>query len=257
MIKNLVKSLLKSFGFQIIYLPNSRDVLPGRLKQIIKKLEIDTVIDVGANNGQFLNLLTQIGFQGDVCSFEPIPELHQRIQTLYQNKKNWLQFPYACGATDGTAIINISESSDFSSILKPNKFCLSENPTSRSVRTQAIEVKRLDSFLRGVYSNFLQRKILLKIDTQGYDQEVFEGAREILNSIKAVQVEIPAITLYQESLTMPQTLDVYLSSGFSVSGSFPVSYSKDGLFVVEYDYLFVKRSGEENLAKENEKAGKI
>jgi FkbM family methyltransferase len=241
LIKHLLKNALRLGGFEISRIATSDYLLRGRLSQLIEKLQINTVLDVGANNGQYLQLLSKIGFKGEVLSFEPVPELYQRITTLFPRKKQWRQFPYACGSQDGTAVIHVAKSNDFSSILKANAFCLKENPGALPVRSETVQVRRLDAFIQELYSDLPERRILLKIDTQGYDCEVFSGAREILDSIKLLQVEIPAIPMYEKALSMSRALDVYLSAGFGVSGLFPVCYSTDRVFVVEYDCLLVNQ----------------
>src|ERR1700732_2410714 len=92
----------RACGLEVSRIAASDHLLYGRLKELLKKLHIDTVIDVGANEGQFLHLLSTIGFQGDVLSFEPIPELYRKLQSFSRDRKQWSQFPYACGAHNGT-----------------------------------------------------------------------------------------------------------------------------------------------------------
>jgi FkbM family methyltransferase len=241
LIKRVLKNVLRSCGFEIGRIATSDYVLRGRLSQLIEKLQINTVLDVGANNGQYLHLLSKIGFNGDVLSFEPVPELYRKITTLFPKKKHWRQFPYACGSQDGTAVIRVAKSNDFSSIFKANAFCLKENPGALPIRSETVQVRRVDSFIQELYSDLPKRRILLKSDTQGYDCEVFSGASGILDSVKLLQVEIPVVPLYEEAIPMPRALEIYLSAGFCVSGLFPVSYSNDGVFVVEYDCLLVNR----------------
>jgi FkbM family methyltransferase len=250
LIKQLLKDVLRSGGFEISRIATSDYLLRGRLSQLIEKLQINTVLDVGANNGQYLHLLSKIGFKGEVLSFEPVPELYRKIKTLFPRKKQWQQFPYACGSQDGTAVIHVAKSSDFSSILKANAFCLKENPGASPVRSEPVQVRRLDAFIQELYSDISKRRILLKIDTQGYDREVFSGARGILDSIKLLQVEIPVIPLYEKALSMPRALDIYLSAGFGVSGLFPVWYSNDRIFVGEYDCLLVNQRMSSGLEQE-------
>jgi FkbM family methyltransferase len=240
-IKRLLKEMLRGCGLEVSRIATSDDLPQGRLGRLIKTLQINTAIDVGANKGQYFSLLCKVGFQGEVFSFEPVPELYQEIRDRPSGKQQWRRFPYACGSQNGTGQINVAESSDFSSILRPSEFCLTENASARLIRSEAIEVRRLDSLMREICPNLSEKRFLLKIDTQGYDTEVFLGAEGILDSIALIQVEIPVIPLYENSPSMLDSLSVYLSAGFSISGLFPVFYTKDRLFVVEYDCLLVNR----------------
>jgi FkbM family methyltransferase len=247
-VKDWLKWALDASGLEINRVATSDHILEGRLRALIEKLQIDTVIDVGANEGQFAQLLSKVDFRGDVASFEPVPELYQRLQTLFAGERRRQAYPYACGSKNETTIIHVAESSDFSSILEPNSFCLQEYPTARFIRSETVEMRRLDSLLPTLYPNFFERRILLKIDTQGYDHQVFSGTEAILDSIKLLQVEMPVIPLYEEALPLHAALNLYSSAGFAVSGMFPVSYTKDRLSVIEYDCLLVSQRPSPNYS---------
>jgi hypothetical protein len=143
-----------------------------------------------------------------------------------------------------------TKSNDFSSIFKANAFCLKENRGALPIRSETVQVRRVDSFIQELYSDLPKRRILLKSDTQGYDCEVFSGASGILDSVKLLQVEIPVVPLYEKAIPMPRALDIYLSAGFCVSGLFPASYSKDSVFVLEYDCLLVNQQMSNGLEQE-------
>lgn len=236
----LVKNALRRCGLEVSRIVTSDYLLEGRLGSLIGALEIDTVIDVGANEGQYFALLSSIGFRGEVLSFEPVPELYRKLETLFPKARNWRRFPYACGSRDGTTVIHVAKSADFSSILEPSEFCLKEHSDARVMRSEAVDIRRLDTVIPEVCLGSTERKILLKIDAQGYDSEVFLGAAGILDEIKLIQVEVPVIPLYDKTPSLLSVMDLYLSAGFSIGGLFPACYTNDRLFVVEYDCLLVK-----------------
>jgi len=240
LVKNWIKRAAGAFGLTINRIATADHLLQARLRELISRLQIDTVIDVGANEGQFSELLSSIGFKGDVVSLEPIRDVYRKLQRSHR-KKGWEAYPYACGSQNGTSVLHVAGSGDFSSILDSNRFCLEEFPTARLIRSETVEMRRLDSLLPTIYPNVSERRILLKMDTQGYDHHVFAGAQGILDSVQLIQVEMSVIPLYEGALSLCAAMNLYLSAGFGVSGMFPVSYTKDRFFVIEYDCLLVSR----------------
>jgi hypothetical protein len=71
------------------------------LKRLLARLEVDCVLDVGANLGQYAVELRMIGFKGLVISFEPTPSLHAQIANWSKSHPNWKTMDVALGRTAG------------------------------------------------------------------------------------------------------------------------------------------------------------
>jgi hypothetical protein len=86
--------------------------------------------------------------------------------------------------------------------------------------------------------------VLLKVDTQGFDLEVVEGAVKVLDRVRALQLEVPAKRVYDGMPPLPRTLERLDELGFEVTGMFPVTRDRDLLRVVEFDCVLRRGGGE-------------
>lgn len=181
------------------------------LRQLLKRLEIDCVLDVGANQGQFAAELREIGFGGQIVSFEPISREFGVLQNRFRSDSKWQGFPYALGREDKQTSMNVfSNLTVMSSLLAPVG-------KQKGIEVQEIEVRRLDGVLPDVLSKLPGARVFLKMDTQGYDLEVFEGARGVLGQVLGLQSEISVHPLYQGMPHYLEALSVYESAGFDLS----------------------------------------
>lgn len=232
----MIKSILNLFGYELIKKKES-PLLSAHLKKIIEDYEINLVIDVGANNGQFGRLLRKIGYKGDILSFEPVSSTFEKLRENSANDKRWRQIKLALGNKKGTEIINVFDSTDFSSILNPNEFGKQTFKQIRTSQTETIEIDTLDNILA---NDLKTRKIFLKMDTQGYDLNVFNGAKKSVNSIVAILSEISFLPIYEDMPDYHQVLKEFEANGFVVTGLFPVSRNKN-LSIIEMDGVLINK----------------
>ncbi len=78
---------------------------------------ITTVLDVGANVGQFAELLRLMGYRGKIISFEPLRAAYQELAAKAAADGNWEAHNFALGMQCGHATINVSNYSVLSSLL--------------------------------------------------------------------------------------------------------------------------------------------
>lgn len=98
-----------------------------------------------------------------------------------------------------------------------------------------MDIKRLDQFYTEVLSDFDVHRMFLKMDIQGHDLEVFNGAMGILSKIVGFQSEIQVISAYEKVAGYLSALDAHHSAGFSVTGIYPISRGKETMAVIEFD----------------------
>ena len=202
--------------------------------ELISRHNIDLVIDVGANMGQFATDLRNVGYSGQIISFEPITECYDHLQSIAD--KNWHIENYALGDTNTTEIINISNKSVFSSILKTSEFGKSNFSESiKIVDKQTIQIKKLDDVIRGLVNNFDKKRIFLKLDTQGYDHHVILGATDTLPCVQVLQTEVSCKAIYEDTPPFYETLTQLSRSGFNITGIFPLSHDKNTMELLEFD----------------------
>jgi FkbM family methyltransferase len=179
------------------------------LGELLSKLRIDCVIDVGANEGQYARLLRRLQFTGLILSFEPNPDVFQVMQKAFVRDPAWKGFNCALGSSDAELDFNIFEHSQISSFLPG-----SERVHSKLVRTAKVPVHRLDEFLPAVLPDWSKRRLFLKCDTQGFDLEVVKGAEGTLPSIHGLQSEVAVQSLYRGMPRYLEALSFYESLGF-------------------------------------------
>jgi FkbM family methyltransferase len=193
--KELTKRTVHSIGFDILRLdPGSNSSLA--LLKSLSRFDIDTVFDVGANIGQFSSGLRSVGFAGKLISFEPLSVAHRVLVASARTDSNWLVHPRsAIGDRDGQIEINVAGNSVSSSVLAMAAAHSSAAEDSAYIGVETVPIARLDS----VAPNYLARsqRAFLKIDTQGYEWHVLDGARETLTQMQGVLCELSLIPLYE------------------------------------------------------------
>ncbi|MCB9274301.1 MAG: FkbM family methyltransferase [Lewinellaceae bacterium] len=160
---------------------------------------ITHVIDIGANTGQFAESLYDFGYQGKVISFEPVSSAYQELLKRAARYPNWqVAGRCAIGSIDGEIEINISDDTVFSSILEIKDSYVSHNKKSQIIGKEKTPIHRLDSII-GQYIQDTDARIMLKIDTQGYEKEVLDGAQETLRRAAGLKIEIPLYAIYEHT----------------------------------------------------------
>ena len=243
--KNLLLAMLKSIAFKTgldLKRTVSQSTLESHLHFAIKLYDIDLVIDVGANQGQFGQLLRIIGYKGRILSFEPLFSAFDTLRKEAQRDRNWTAVNLALGSKSGTLEINEYESSEFSSALTPTTFADERFGLSRSIRGKHFTpMETLDRYLEQHPER--AKRIFLKMDTQGYDLNVFAGAMNTMSRIFLLQSEISFQPVYDGIPDYKTSLLKFTNSGYFVTGIFPVSRGKD-LSMIEADVV-VARSFED------------
>jgi len=112
-----------------------------------------------------------------------------------------------------------------------------ENLVTRTIR---IETRRPDEIILGINKDHQFKNMFLKIDTQGYDLEVFDGTSGCLNQIRGVQTEISVMPIYKNMPTFETSYKVFKSKGFEVSGLYSITESRFP-HAVEFDCIYLLR----------------
>lgn len=209
------------------------------LRTVLESHQIDHVLDVGANTGQFGRTLRSV-YGGRISSFEPVSASFQKLKAKIESDREWRAYNFALGSSEGTQTIHVAPSSVFSSLLKSNDYCAAKfGERSVGSREELIRIRRLDAVLDELTGAGAFRKIFLKLDTQGFDTEVFKGLGSRLDDILVLQSEISLIPIYDNMPHWTESLALYESAGFGVAGMFPVNW--DAGRVVEYDCLLTRK----------------
>jgi len=243
-LENITGWKIERFGsksFALIDNKNRTDAWFSHYTQIrstIEKSKIDLVIDVGANEGQFTRELRAF-YSGEIISFEPVSSVFEKLAIAASSDPKWHVYKLALGSEDSTQMINVSNSTTFSSLLKSNDYCEKHfGGKALITNKEIVSVRRLDNLMDEITPDVDGKRIFLKLDTQGYDSEVFKGAGNKLKNIRLLQSEVSLIPIYEGMPHWTESISAYENAGFGIVGMFPVSH--DSGRVVEFDCLLTR-----------------
>ena len=237
----LHKKIAAYFGYEFIRI--NENIMRNQILQtieLIRQHEIDLVLDVGANLGQFATDIRSAGYSNQIISFEPVNQCYKHLISITDDA--WQVENFALGDKNSKKEINISNKTVYSSILDVNEF--GESNFSDSIKVidkQDIQVKKLDDIIQKLVCNLGKKKIFLKLDTQGYDNRVIHGGLETLKHVQILQTEISCKGIYKDTPSLTERLEELLSIGFNIVGIFPISRDKNTMEILEFDCLFIRR----------------
>jgi FkbM family methyltransferase len=212
-----------------------------------KLLEIELVLDVGANAGQFRDMLRNtLGYSGEIVSFEPVPHLAEALAKRAAADPNWTVMNIGVGASPGSVPFNVMVGDQFSSFLTPRHdavpLFVAENRVAEQV---LVEISTLELILPPLLQKHAPRGIFLKVDTQGYDLEVLKGAGATLQLIAGLQFEASVQPIYEGAPHYQEVLQFLEEHGFVLSGIFSNNAGHFPL-LVEFDCQMVRSDFAQN-----------
>ena len=171
---NLLRPIANIFGYDIVK-KHKTLTLRWHIDTLFHDLGINTVIDAGANIGQYGKFLRNAGLTGEIHSFEPIKNYYEQLLEESKDDDKWFAHHCALGREEGSQQINVSQSMssfhDFS-----DEYLAAHKHNEKSIET--VNISTMDAFISKQFKNDIdERKIYLKMDTQGFDLEVFMGLR--------------------------------------------------------------------------------
>jgi len=185
------------------------------LAKALQERGIGTVLDIGANVGQFASGLRRAGFTGKIVSFEPLSVAHKQLVRAASGDRNWLVHNRgAISDRRGRAVINISSNSVSSSMLDVLPTHVNAAPESSVLATEHCECWSLDETV----AHYLDEgdNLFIKIDTQGAEWQVLDGARETLSRTSGLMVELSFVPLYDGQRLWREIIDRLVALGFGL-----------------------------------------
>jgi FkbM family methyltransferase len=209
-----IKTLLNRLGYDIQRLHPASDPTC-QLLASLDRFGVDLVFDVGANAGQFASRLRTMGFGGEIVSFEPLSSAFMALSEAARQDTHWIVHPRcAIGDRDGEISINIAANSVSSSVLPMMDAHLAAAEDSRYIGAESVPVHRLDS----VASRYLSTSArpFLKIDTQGFEWQVLDGAEQVLPRMYGVLCELSLVPLYEGQRLWRDVIERLETEGFTL-----------------------------------------
>jgi FkbM family methyltransferase len=160
-----------------------QSVLP---RILAKKSQV--LFDVGANVGNYSKALYPVFPDSQILAFEPMPSTFKVLRESLANTTVDCQ-PFALSEAEGSAKIYCYDQPDRSEHASPFLGVFEELHRVKNTRKTLVSLSTLGSFCR---DHGIQRIDFLKIDTEGNELKVLQGAKSMLqsNSIHSIQLEI-------------------------------------------------------------------
>ncbi len=221
-------------GFSVTRAVNS---LKSKRQETLNQLGIETVLDIGANTGQWARELRGCGYSGRIISFEPVPEAFTRLKALAESDRKHACVNAALGNRDGEAELLVTNSTVNSSLRMPIQGRASSNGAEIHQRIR-VPIRRLDDVLPTLAPE--PRRFYMKIDTQGFEREVLAGATRTLLQTDAVEVELSLAEMYAEQALLPEIWQMLVSSGLRPAWVERGYRDPKNIWLLQVDGLFIR-----------------
>lgn len=236
-----MKQHIKNFIYQLGYdirACNFLQLHELRRFKFLQDQNIAVILDVGANEGQYAQAIRKLGYENLIISFEPVKDIFNVLNQKAKTDSQWKTFNLAIGDFDGHTEINISEFSQVSSILSATG--LARTDYWKGTHKQKVKVSQLDSLIDELVID--NHRVLLKIDTQGFEDKVLKGCQNLLNrNVVLLEVELSIRQFYSEEKLFPEMYMYIRNLGFELVSMSPVHVDAIRGYVLQYDCIFMKK----------------
>jgi FkbM family methyltransferase len=212
--KHAVQGIFRRFGLDIRwYVPHPVHAL----STLLDLYGVDTVFDIGANTGDSGQYLRNIGFGGRIVSFEPVSTVYRQLAARAANDPLWFCENIALGEAAGERRIHISGAGGVSSsLLVSTGHMEAVAPELRTVGSEMVRVETLESVIERLYPR--GTRLFLKVDAQGYERQVLEGAGAPLEKVVGMRIELALVRSYEGAPLIADMLSYLTGLGFRLCG---------------------------------------
>jgi FkbM family methyltransferase len=212
MLRSIVKRILRQAGFELKRVEHSDDVM---LMAVLAAHDVNLVFDVGANAGLYGRVLREAGYSGRIVSFEPLSAVREKLLEVSRKDPLWDVAPRAAiGSEDGEIEIHIAGNTVSSSVLEMTESHRDAAPESAYVGSEKTPLHRLDTLA----PDYLREdsRLFIKVDTQGYEDQVLKGAEHLLPKALGLQLELSLVPLYKGQCLFSEMVDRCQAMGFNL-----------------------------------------
>ncbi len=241
--KRFLRSILWKFNYDIIKLKPkyrhgalNKDELFKEFKWL-QSQDFKTIIDVGANEGQFSEKMRLLFPLAQLIIFEPLPTAFDTLSKNFENDEKATLFKKGCGAEKGSFIIYQNESSASSSLLPMTNEHTSNFKEAVDTTQVQIEIDTLDNLLQ---NRKLEHPVLLKMDVQGFEDQVIAGASQTLEQSHMVISELSFFELYKGQPLFSKIYELLINKGFAYCGSLEQLHSPENNKILQQDGIFIR-----------------
>jgi len=233
--KYLIRPILRKLGRDLVVYSHTHHPV-ARHAKLLENYKIDMVLDIGANTGQYAQSLRELGYKGNIVCFEPLSAAFAELKQWAEQDGQTIAVNSAIGDFEGEVELNVAGNSVSSSVLEMLPSHIDAAPNSRMTNKEKVAISRVDTIFDRYCSS--QDKTLLKIDTQGYEMSVLLGAETSLSKIRALELEMSFVALYEGQALFHDIYLWLLQKGFKMVDIDPMFIHPDTGEVLQVDGLF-------------------
>lgn len=244
MIRLLIRKALQQVGYDIVkYHPAFKT---GKLDtenlekefEWIREFNFKTILDIGANEGQFAEKIRALFPQASIYSFEPLPDAYKKLISNFANTDKITGINVAIGDAPGEITFHENEYSASSSFLELSGEHMESFDYATKTTPVKVKVDTLDHVMKDIK---MESPILVKIDVQGYEDKVIQGGKEILSRTKMVICEVSFTELYRGQTLFDDIYNRFWQLGFIYAGSIEQLRSPKTNAILQADAVFLRQ----------------
>jgi len=229
---NPIRKIIQKTGFDF----HRHYTVPDKLIYL-QTLNLQTVLDIGANVGQFVKEIREQLPEAQIYSFEPIKECFDKLEENMKADKNFKAFNFALGDKDQNLEMHKSSYTPSSSILDMAETHKTLFPHTKDSKPEQIVVKKLDDIATNLN---LSKNILIKIDVQGFEDKVITGGIETFKKANVVIIENSFVELYKNQSLFDDIYQKLKILGFVYKGGLQEKLNKKTGQIISEDSLFIR-----------------
>lgn len=234
-IADVTKTTLQRLGLDLRrYRPVAR-----RRSALMTALGVRSVLDVGANEGQYGTELRAHGFTGTILSFEPLSSAYAALLRTASGDGDWHCLQYAASDRSGSSRIHVAANSASSSLLVMAPAHTEAAPDTANIGEEPVQLCRLDAVDRLLHAD---APFMLKLDVQGHEAAAFAGAAGILDRIVLIEAELSVCELYEGAPLLAEMLGILAERGFELVALEPGFHDPRDGRILQFDGYF-RRAG--------------
>lgn len=231
------KKILNSFGYDIKKYHNFYD-------DVLVPLQPTTILDIGANTGNYAKEMHQRFPNATIYAFEPLADCYKSLEATANAHKNIHPLPFALGSKNETTMIQKSSFHPSSSLLAMNDLHKELYPKSSASTEEQITIKRLDDCSSELA---LTEPLFIKMDVQGFEIEVIAGGADTIAKASVLLVENAYVRFYDGQPLAADLIHQLHQLGFDYFGAAHIHYHKTKKVPLYEDSVFMRQETIEHL----------
>jgi FkbM family methyltransferase len=204
-----------------------------------KSFNIDVVLDVGANRGQFTKTISALVPSARIYSFEPLPSCFKHLKEFADSNTRVTAFNCAIGDSSGILSFQENDFPQSSSFLQMADAHKESFPYTKNTKSLDVEVMRLDDVVKDLD---LGNSLFIKVDVQGYEDKVLKGGGETFKKAKIILLEVSFASLYEGEPLFDDIYNMCRVLGFNCAGVIDQLPDPNTGKILQADMIFVNKN---------------